>query len=54
MCFVAALWMPAPDDSFDVAPTDRLSIERVALDDQVDSIQFPTPFWPTGPPSITG
>jgi len=51
ICFVAAIYLPPPVLDIDLQPAERVATNNVSAQAQLLSLDFPTPFWPVGPPS---
>jgi hypothetical protein len=51
VCFVASTYSVPVVYTVDLQPAERLEQSSLAAVPQVCSLDFPTPFWPTGPPA---
>ena len=52
VCFVAANYTVPVVFTFDPEPAECVAVANLAALAQVFSIDFPTPFWPVGPPGL--
>jgi hypothetical protein len=52
VCYVAASYTFPVVHIFHLAPSELLTVSNVTAHAQVESIDFPAPYWPVGPPSL--
>lgn len=52
VCYLAAHYVPVEPFVFEMDAMERLREAHEAAVAQVCSLDFPTPFWPAGPPAI--
>jgi hypothetical protein len=51
VCYVAANYTVPVVHAFDLDPADWVAITNVAAQAQLESLDFPAPYWPVGPPA---